>query len=411
MPAAAATALVATAAALAVTVPAGADSAVVSYSGAPAPLASFNVTCDGGGAPPSGSGSGTATHVAGPDAPPLGVGSLHLQTGVSSTFVGVDQIFDGGIPGDDLTALTVKHYEVGNPSDGSATIELVMDRDGDGIHPDTLFSIAPGTFGSWETVDGLTASYFVNDAGSGTTYSDYMGAHANAELDGIYVGEVNCITADLSTNIDDLVIGLSGVSTTYDFEPQFPSAVSATASTSTTTAGHHVTLTGTLTSNGTPKAGQTLQLWAKTYPAASFHKVSSSTTNGSGVATSTQSPLVATRYEWRHPDGLYAAATSTGKSVGVRTALTENVADTTLTANQPLVLWGTTTPSHSGATMKLFRVAHGRGVRVMSTKVRSDGTYLFSHTLPRGTDVLFASIAAGHGNLANKTPRVTVHVS
>jgi hypothetical protein len=48
---------------------------------------------------------------------------------------------------------------------------------------------------------------------------------------------------------------------------------------------------------------------------------------------------------------------------------------------------------------------------VAKTKVASDGTYLFDHTLPRGTSVLHAAEAAGHGNIAGNSPTVKVTVS
>ena len=163
--------------------------------------------------------------------------------------------------------------------------------------------------------------------------------------------------------------------------------------------------------DGTPIAGESVRLYAKAYPATTYHLVATRTTDANGYASYSLAPLVATAYKWILPPQDFAPVTSATRSVKVRTRLTAHVSDTTLTRTQNLVLRGSTYKRRPGATVQLRRVTSTGSTLVQSVKVASDGTYRFRHTLPAGKRRVYVHIGSGSGELANNSRTISVTVS
>jgi hypothetical protein len=201
-------------------------------------------------------------------------------------------------------------------------------------------------------------------------------------------------------------VGISGTTSTYNFE----SAPSITASTSaaTITAGKPVTLTTSLVADSVPMSGQQVELWAKTYPATTFQQIGAATTNSVGVARLVQHPMKQTIYKWRVAADGFDSATSRTRTVNVRTRLTINVLDATLASGQPLILWGGTTPVHAAQVITLLRRTSSGAKQLATTTTRSDGTFLFQRKLTPGKQKLFTRIGSSRGNVAGTSPNVTV---
>lgn len=388
---------------LAPTAPAGAAT-VVSNSGVPSPLFVSNTTlgfCSGPG------GGGSATHVNGPGTPPLGAGSLELQSGQAPDAVALARTFSS-TPASALTAFKVAHFEPTGTAPQAVSMEIDVLPSG-ALTTDQLF-LQPGpTNGTWATVDLLSASTQLNVQGNTTTYAQYLQDHPGASLISIEVYDKTCTTNQV-VYVDDLVIGLSGVTTTYDFEA--PRATLApTTSASTITAGGHATVRVVATdSSSAPVAGAQVRLFARTYPATTFRLLATATTSPSGVAAIVVSPRVRTTYRWVMPPVAYAPVTSALRTIQVRTALTAHASDTTLTRTQALVVSGTTLNHRPGATVRLLRTTPSGPTVVASSTVARDGSYRIRHALPRGAQHVFVHIGAGDGELANSSPTITVTV-
>jgi hypothetical protein len=359
-------------------------------------------------------GGGSYTHIKGPATPPLGVGSLRLTTGSSPESYGVDYDFPASTAASALTALSVAHYEPGQQG-ALATFNIFLTS---GAHTDQL-GIDPAAFttGTWQQSNLLTATLFwFRDStvqSTNTSWTSYINANPDATLQVMQAFATSCSPAPSGADtmyIDDWSIGLNGTTTTYDFEPT-KAAVGISVSSGTITAGHSVTVKGTLTSHGHAVSGVPLQLWAKTFPATSYSKVTTLTTDSLGHVQTSKKPVVQTTYQWRLADPDYGSARSVTKTVSVHTKLTYTVADKTLHATQKFVMYGGTTPKRPGAEMSLLRVTPKGDVLVEHASVTKDGTYFFSHLLPKGTDKVFARIPAGAGDLSGHTPTVTVTVS
>jgi streptogramin lyase len=187
-------------------------------------------------------------------------------------------------------------------------------------------------------------------------------------------------------------------------------SISVTAGTITAT--HAVTVSGTLTGDGSPRDGSPVDLFAKTYPATTYTKVASAITDANGAVSEIVKPLKKTSYEWRFAgDDTVSAVTSATKTVQVRTKLSDHFSATKLSHTRPLVVWGTTTPNKSGATIDLQRHTSSGYKNVASTKVKSDGTYLFQKFLAASTYSLRVMIPAATGNLSGTTSAVKVVIT
>jgi hypothetical protein len=147
------------------------------------------------------------------------------------------------------------------------------------------------------------------------------------------------------------------------------------------------------------------------FGAATWHDVATATDTYDGTqhpALLTARPSVAPGYRWVYAGtSTYAASTSPAFTVGVRTAVTAHAVDATVRRGGTIVVRGRVTPAKPGSTVRLFRgdTVVGRAV------VRDTGRYrITTDATTRGTWRLHVRIRATTGNLAGKSPVVTVQV-
>ena len=184
-------------------------------------------------------------------------------------------------------------------------------------------------------------------------------------------------------------------------------SLTITASASRITAGQGVTLSTTLTRGGTPMANTTVALLAAKTGTTTFKQVATATTDANGVAKSTRHPSFNTTFEWSFAgSGNASPATSPTKAITVRTKVTLHVFDTTLGSGQPLVVWGATSPNKWGVTITIYRHTKAGNTKLGAVKVRSDGTWGFSHRVHSGSASVFAHIPATARNAAGASPKV-----
>jgi hypothetical protein len=89
----------------------------------------------------------------------------------------------------------------------------------------------------------------------------------------------------------------------------------------------------------------------------------------------------------------------------VRTALTAQLADSTLKRGRNLVLKGRTTPVKSGYKATLWRHTANGNVVLATAKTKSDGTYRLAYEVnKKGTWKVYATDAKGGGNLSGTSP-------
>ena len=204
--------------------------------------------------------NGAVNFVAGPASPPLGVGSAELKTGNGTT--GGDCSAElrnsaySGVKLSALTALSYWTYDVSNNGQQFPYLELNIDTTGTGATPDDALFFEPpyqasgagGTdcasqaatvLNTWQQWNALSGCWWSNDGtlnpGTGTgTLADYLGAHPNATIvNSSTGGAVHLVvgfaspTDQFDGNVDAFTIGVSGSSTTYNFEPNLPTPTSA----------------------------------------------------------------------------------------------------------------------------------------------------------------------------------------
>lgn len=380
---------------------------VVSNSSLPSPLVARNVAICGGPA-----GAGSYTHTNGPASPPLGSGSLKMESGSAQNAFAIGRSFND-IAAASLTAFSVWHNEPASTAGGDISMEIDALQTSSSLTNDYLFVQPTVTNGAWHSVDLMTATLFFIRGGTTTTmtYADYVQNNPDAVVYSVEVFAKTCDTTDQTAYIDDLVIGVDGVNATYDFEAPKATLTPTNAST-TITAGQSVTprVRALKAADGTPIAGESVRLYAKAYPATSYHLVATRTTDANGYASDKLTPLVATTYKWTLPPQDFAPVTSATRSVKVKTRLTAHVSDATLARTQNLVLTGSTYKHRPGATVQLRRVTSTGSTLVQSVKVASDGTYRFRHTLPAGKRRVYVHIGSGSGELANNSRPISVTV-
>ena len=195
--------------------------------------------------------------VTGPGTPPLGVGSANLQTtpgngdGASSIALsGLD-----GTPLSALTALSYSTYDTVNNGQQFPYLQLFIsyanDADNDGPGTDTLFFEPPYQTAStgnpslpdqgdtemneWQTWNALEGGWWDNNgiAGAGTgvlSLASILSFYTDPVIDDS--GAPYFPTSDLALSVgfgspgdsyngyvDNMTIGIDGVNTTYDFDP------------------------------------------------------------------------------------------------------------------------------------------------------------------------------------------------
>lgn len=384
-------------------------SEVVVTSGLPAALEPVSVggSCAGG--------PGTLRHRAGPGVPLSGTGSLELRASGTTGEVGLKSV-DLNITADVLSGqFSLSVYApvtdpgyltayVGTSDPGAASTDSYQ-----------LSTDVPSTTsGTWTPVNlggaqNYTWYHFTSSgaapAGSGTLAA-FATAHSSQKVQRteLYMGD--CTSATQVLNLDDIALGNG---TTYNFEPQPPAVLTATAATAVAYGGT-VTVAGTVRRSGLAAAAVPVELWRRAYPTTSFARVTTLTSSSTGAVASAQTPGVATTYQWRIAGTPYeVAAASAVRAVTVSAVVTAHVYDTTLSRTQQVLVYGLARPAKTGAVVRLFRA--GSSIPLASTTLASDGTYAFARTLPLGTSYLSVVIPAATGNTQGKSATTKVVVS
>lgn len=371
----------------------------------------FGGDCNTGG--PAKSAATRALLVKGPGMPTLGTGSLALTNGVGDDFAGFEKTFDS------LAAITRLSLGVQDP-DGTTLVEIALSYDGGMSYWFLAVGLAPRT--SWQTVDLTNATWTWFPPGyDGSTTPDqgtiaqFVAAHGTAP-GAVDVFRAPCFFGDTTTTgttfIDAFTLTSGGADNPLDFEGTAPppgtsARLTIGASRSSLTAGQAVTLTTHETVGGAAATSGNVDLYAKASGASSYTKVGSATVNGNGNASLTVRPKKTTVYQWRA-----GGATSPTRTVGVRTALTITIADTTLHKGQQLVVTGRTVPAKPGFTVTLHRRT-ASGTSVLGTGVvTTTGSFKITKTLKSaGTYKVYATIPAGGGNLAGTSVTRSATVS
>jgi hypothetical protein len=371
----------------------------------------MNYNCGTGSA-----GTGSAVTVTSAGAP-SGAGSLRLAVGSNAdTETGLYKNYASPLPAASLTALS---FNIAGVSDNDPYfLDIYFDRDGagSGTAQDLLELVIPNN-SSWQAVDALTTGYDVyldENTGStpdstGTTMAQYLTNHSSAGIFGWYITNYCSAIANQVVYLDTLKVGDNAAdAVTYDFEPA--TTITATGGTAIV-AGATRTITGTLKNGTAAVPGVALDVLAKTYPASTFTKIgTTAATNSSGVATFNVKPTKQTSYEFRVADAgaSHGAATSGATTVTVKTAITRNVYDTSVTTTQTILAYGLTTPAKPGTIVYLYRGS----TSFASARVASDGTYLLQGRIgTKGSYSVTVRGAAGSGNIAGISAPVTVTVS
>lgn len=215
-----------------------ADTAVVG----PGPLGSFQL--EAVGASYLVGSTATARFATGPATPPLGTGSLQMDTGASA-YDGVIFHTSGYASRRlaDLTELKYHTYVTNNGSCQTAYLVLQIDRTGDGVADDNLtfepcYQLAgygvpaqgPVVLRSWQPWDALMGGFWLNTGGPPVfTLQSYLQKYPDAVLVNTPHG-TGAVRLQLGFGVvvaaaaDRLVIGFGGQSTIYDLEPAPPAA-------------------------------------------------------------------------------------------------------------------------------------------------------------------------------------------
>jgi len=170
-------------------------------------------------------------------APPLGRGALQLDIGTNgnSLLVVVNESFNG-VPIGNLTQLSYSTFVVNAASHATGQqapgLLLSIDVNGNGTVFDQLAYeprlngvVQLGVWQQWDALAGVWYSIF--SLGPSSTLAAYLVAHPSARiasLAGLAI-EAGCRNGDwtlFTGRVDALTVGVSGVVTTFDFEPDPP---------------------------------------------------------------------------------------------------------------------------------------------------------------------------------------------
>lgn len=161
-------------------------------------------------------------------------------------------------------------------------------------------------------------------------------------------------------------------------------AVGIARSTSVTTYGKSVKVTGRLTDAATskPVIGMPVALYAK--PAGkSWTKIATATTNASGRVGKTLKPASNTEYAWKSGrTSTWQSRQSATRAVGVRAAVTINPSTTTALPGTTVELRGSVAPKHAGQTVVLQRRTSTGWSKVKTATLYSTSTYRFKIQMP-----------------------------
>ena len=196
---------------------------------------------------------GSASMVTGPGTPPLGVGSANLQTvvggGDGAAAIGYDGTALNGLALEALTVLSYSTYDTANNLQQFPYLKLYISTTGGSTANDALYFEPPyqtqstgnpslpdqgaTAMGAWQTWNALEGGWWDDNghftAGAGNrlgSIADYLSLFPNATIVTGSTGfdlrlAVGYASAGqtFNGNVDNVTIGTTSGSTTFDFEP------------------------------------------------------------------------------------------------------------------------------------------------------------------------------------------------
>jgi len=184
-------------------------------------------------------GTGSQAFVTGPDTPPLGTGSYQLSIGTDGmSFEAVRLAAVGGTRLQDLTTLSYSTYVTAPVM--AAYLIINLDLNGDGVTDDQLIwepyyqaTVIPGTWQRWDAIGSLWWSPYVPQAAWSGQFNpvplaEYLSLKPHTADVTIATGGIRIAAgcgwgdSNFVGYADAFTIGVSGVETTYDFEPYSP---------------------------------------------------------------------------------------------------------------------------------------------------------------------------------------------
>lgn len=246
------------------------------------------------------------------------------------------------------------------------------------------------------------------------TWDAYRAANPDAVVTKIkmaFIGTRDAPTGPSFHYLDAMTFGSSEDPTTYDFEAAPEWSLQTSVQQPIVPFGATAGVSGQFTDpDGSPVAFQSVALFKKAGGENAYTLVpgTQAFTNGSGGVTTNVSPSKHTAYQWRPTDHYERNVVSTTSAVDVRRIITVNVSDPTINATTRLVVFGLTKSPAEGKTVTLRRTGSTRALG--TTTVRSDGTYAFSRTMPKGSYSVYATIPASGGLLNGASQRIAVSV-
>jgi hypothetical protein len=272
---------------------------------------------------------------------------------------------------------------------------------------DDLTLIVPAN-GAWHQTNLMTTTFTSTSTAGGTTttnpdetYAAYLAAHSGATVSSVsmYFDEDACNTGNgvARVDIDDMVVGLSGVTTTYDFEPDNTSTVSVAAPKKTGYAADTL-ITGVVSEGGHGIANETVELMAEPKGASSYSDVRDVGSDYDGQIEATYRPRADTKFYWRFDgDAGVGRVSSPVVTVSVGSTITLHSFDRTVARSQHLDLFGSVTPSVTGRVITVYDRKGHRTAKLGRAVLGSDGLFTIGVTPPRGKSAVFAKVgASGH---------------
>ncbi|HSV40938.1 MAG TPA: hypothetical protein VLI04_19415 [Nocardioidaceae bacterium] len=354
------------------------------------------------------------SHAAGPETPPLGTGSLRIDT-ITGYYSGIQ--FGGA----DLSALTPGSFAVtaypATAADEPVHAYVRVSTTANGVWVG-LASTGDLARDDWNAEQDFTALQFdwdkvtTADVLADTTIADFVTAKGTGTFFAAVLAS-GCDTQE--PYYIDRLRGVSlGEATTWDYEKVYATALTNSTSTASVRAGSEKTVLGQLTSTGLLVNGRTVHLLADTFPpGGGFTDVGTDGTSFEGFLSSKQKPLRATTYRWSFTGvTYYGPSTSSDVTVQVRTAVSAKLADAFLKRGERVVLTGATNPKKAGVQVQLWRKT-ATGAKLLKTgTTKSDGTYrLAKQLLRKGTYKVYVAIGATPGNLPGTSQLRTTKVT
>lgn len=385
---------------------------IVSYNGLPADWDATSTNCS------TGVGSSySPAHVQGAGTPPAGQGSLKVS---ASSGVYRDLSFGFASTDIPMTQVSALSGEVYVPSAGGIAPEvtIVGANATPSTAPTTLYILrftptATGT-DSWVSFDATTATLTwdavslsngaYSNLGSGTLAA-FNTQYPSAEFGYFDIaphitGPSQCVAG--TYYLDDVHYATPDGDNTVDFEAPNPTAFTNGSHPSSVVTGTAVTLTATLTSNGSPLTNQSVGLYAKGTGSTSYKLIKTLTTDATTGAVSMRvGPSSTTSYQWRYlssGSNPYAPANAAAFTITTRQAVSISSKPTSVSYRGTAVIKGRVKPYKAGVTVRLVRIVSGKRIVVASARTTTGGYFTIKAPMTvRGTYSYVVTAAAYTG--------------